>query len=161
MADGVSYFELYFETMVDAEEERSKKMEIIKQKAEDVLLAERSLKAEREKVYLQLKAETKREKTEEAILWYIKGVVQSDVRLMTRLSSRWQEEYRLHRFLIEFIRHMIAEQEQGIQSIIQEIERHVLDVEFKELLIDLAVEIQGTYSILTSDCLGGRTLECF
>lgn len=161
MADEVFYFELYFETMVDAEEERSKKMEIIKQKAEDVLLAERSLKAEREKVYLQLKAETKREKTEEAILWYIKGVVQSDVRLMTRLSSRWQEEYRLHRFLIEFIRHMIAEQEQGIQSIIQEIERHVLDVEFKELLIDLAVEIQGTYSILTSDCLGGRTLECF
>lgn len=37
-------------------------MEFDKQKADDVFLAERYLKAEREKVYLQLKNESRREK---------------------------------------------------------------------------------------------------
>jgi hypothetical protein len=108
-------------------------MEFDKQKADDVFLAERYLKAEREKVYLQLKNESRREKKEEAILMYIKGVVQSDVQLMARLRGRWQEEYHLHRFIFEFIKHIISDQEQGARNIIQEIERNVLDVEFKEL----------------------------
>jgi len=90
----------------------------------------------------------RREKTKEEILWYIKEAVQSDVKLMTRLRSRWQEDCDLHRFLIEFIMHVISNQEQDAQSIIQEINRHVLDVEFKEMLIDLAVKVQGNYNKL-------------
>jgi hypothetical protein len=129
-------------------------MEFDKQKADDVFLAERYLKAEREKVYLQLKNESRREKKEEAILMYIKGVVQSDVQLMARLRGRWQEEYHLHRFIFEFIKHIISDQEQGARNIIQEIERNVLDVEFKELLIDLAVEVQEIYSILAMKYFG-------
>ncbi|CEO88735.1 Aerobic cobaltochelatase subunit CobN3 [Syntrophaceticus schinkii] len=88
------------------------------------------------------------EKTEEEILWYIKEVVQSDVKLMTRLRDRWQEDYDLHRFLIEFIMQVISNQEQDALSIIQEIDRHVLDVELKEILIDLAVEVREVYSKL-------------
>lgn len=90
-----------------------------------------------------------REKTAEEILWYIKEVVQSDVKLMTRLRSRWQEDYDLHQFLLEFIMQVISNQEQDVQSIIQEIDQHVLDVELKEILIDLAVEIREIYSKLT------------
>lgn len=85
---------------------------------------------------------------------YIKGVVQSDVQLMARLRGRWQEEYHLHRFIFEFIKHIISDQEQGARNIIQEIERNVLDVEFKELLIDLAVEVQEIYSILAMKYFG-------
>ncbi|MDD2504139.1 MAG: cobaltochelatase subunit CobN, partial [Clostridia bacterium] len=89
-----------------------------------------------------------REKTEEEILWYIKEVVQSDVKLMAKLRSRWQEDYDLHQFLIEFISQVISNQEKNDQSIVQEIDHYVLDDDLKEILIELAVEVREINSKL-------------
>ncbi|MDD4346634.1 MAG: cobaltochelatase subunit CobN, partial [Desulfitobacteriaceae bacterium] len=48
------------------------------------------------------------EKTMEDILWYIKEVLQSDVKLIARLKNRWREEYDLHNLLIDFIMQVIT-----------------------------------------------------
>jgi cobaltochelatase CobN len=52
------YLEFFPNTLLDAEKERNKILEFVKQKADAVIFKERALKVEREKFYQQLKDET-------------------------------------------------------------------------------------------------------
>lgn len=56
-ADNLIHMEIIPEKLIDTEEERIKILEFVKQKADAVLLAERSFKTERKKFYQQLKDE--------------------------------------------------------------------------------------------------------
>lgn len=88
-----------------------------------------------------------RETATEDIIWYIKEVLQSNVKLMARLKSRWQEDYDLHLLLIEFILQVMANRERG-RIIVQEICQQVLDDELKDIFDELAVEIREINSKL-------------
>jgi Cobalamin biosynthesis protein CobN and related Mg-chelatases len=82
------------------------------------------------------------EKSTEDILWYIKEVLQSDVRLMTSLRSLRQEDYDLHNILLELILQVITRPEQSGCMIFREICQDCLDSKFMEIFEDLAVEIR-------------------
>ncbi|MDD4400864.1 MAG: cobaltochelatase subunit CobN [Desulfitobacteriaceae bacterium] len=81
------------------------------------------------------------EKTMEDILWYIKEVLQSDVKLIARLKNRWREEYDLHNLLIDFIMQVITRTEQSGSIIIREICQDSLDDDLLGIFDSLALEI--------------------
>ncbi len=82
------------------------------------------------------------EKTMEDILWYIKEVLQSDVKLMTSLRSRWPEEYGLHNLLLEFIWQVLTWPEQSGRIIIQTICRDSSADDILGIFDGLALEIR-------------------
>ncbi|MDK2820260.1 MAG: cobaltochelatase CobN [Clostridia bacterium] len=86
--------------------------------------------------------------TQEDALWYIKEVLQSDVKLITCLRKQWQDDYDLHHFLNNFIIKAITLQRPG-SIIAEEICHEMLDKELKNILDDLSVEVREIYSRLT------------